>query len=95
MNYFFKKKIEPDEDLNECIICLSPLSSKESIYLNCLHKFHIDCLYEWFKNKSNCPCCRTEQSHARSLLFFIKRKKTHREKFVYLVYKFILKKPYY
>ena len=84
----------------ECLICFENIK-KNYVVLQCGHRFHQKCIQQWeyhliSRNQVlTCPCCRKEQSHARSLLFFIKRKKTHREKFVYLVYKFILKKPYY
>lgn len=46
-------------DIPLCPICLSTMDEPDKIYkLDCNHKFHTDCIIEWFrKSKGNCPCC--------------------------------------
>tara|TARA_B110000208_G_C11771430_1_gene430424 strand:+ start:1213 stop:1497 length:285 start_codon:yes stop_codon:yes gene_type:complete len=45
----------------ECAICLENIREYENIYkLSCRHKYHIDCLNRWVKEKSNCPLCLNE-----------------------------------
>ncbi len=51
-----------EEGHDICTICID-LIQKESIYfrcLNCKHTIHIDCLFNWFKNKKKiiCPICK-------------------------------------
>jgi len=40
----------------ECQICLE--ESNTAINLPCKHKFHKECLLEWFEKKKTCPSCR-------------------------------------
>ena len=40
----------------ECIICFKALD--RSVALPCRHRFHIECVREWFRHKRNCPLCR-------------------------------------
>ena len=48
---------------NNCAICLCELNENENendnIYnLNCDHKFHTNCIMDWFRSSSgNCPLC--------------------------------------
>lgn len=78
-NFFFKKIIPVESDEPECIICLSPLKDKPTIYLeNCLHEFHIDCICEWICKKPNCPSCRSDQKNARLLFYQVNKKKKER-----------------
>ena len=43
---------------NECIICLESMKENDIvIVLGCGHKYHKDCLVEWFKRKKICPLC--------------------------------------
>ena len=50
-------------DSEECSICLEPLHSRTYSTLNCLHKFHDDCIKDWmyhsrcFTTKKKCPIC--------------------------------------
>lgn len=47
---------------DNCSICISSMNNMEIINLGCLHKFHKDCLLKWWeydKNNSSCPLCRT------------------------------------
>ena len=48
---------------DNCPICISSMENMEIINLGCLHKFHKDCLLKWWeydKNNSSCPLCRTQ-----------------------------------
>ncbi len=78
MNFFFPKKVFPKEaedELDKCIICLSPKFSKKTIILEgCKHEFHFDCIASWFqKNNFNCPYCRSEQINAVILVNNVKK----------------------
>ena len=42
-------------DTESCIICYDKKNNWE---LPCKHKFHKECLQEWFKLKNECPLCR-------------------------------------
>ena len=90
------KKICPEikSDVTICVICLSPLISKRSIHLECLHEFHIDCLHDWFRLKSSCPCCRTKQKNAVLLLRYLKRNRSNVQLLSEFVSRFILRKKY-
>ena len=40
-----------------CPICIDII--EEDIYVtDCKHSFHLECLFEWTKNNTTCPCCR-------------------------------------
>jgi len=46
-----------------CPICQDSYAlGQELSILPCRHVFHTDCVNNWFKEKSNCPCCRTNLS---------------------------------
>jgi hypothetical protein len=48
---------------NSCCICLEPLDVKKYITLNnCKHEIHVRCIKEWFKEHSDCPLCRGDQT---------------------------------
>ena len=52
--------------LDECSICLEPLTdrSKDLGLLECNHKYHMECLYEWFSMANSnfkCPNCFTQR----------------------------------
>lgn len=94
-NFFFKKvapiKKNEDDNIDEsiCIICLSPLKDKPTIYLeNCLHQFHIECINEWIKIKPNCPNCRSKQDNTK--LLFLEMVRRNREKTILQVLKNLL-----
>tara|TARA_Y100000389_G_scaffold46344_2_gene41286 strand:- start:11256 stop:12020 length:765 start_codon:yes stop_codon:yes gene_type:complete len=68
-----QEKKEPEM----CTICLQPLenkmvykysSNKKNIkrrkmkVLKCFHKFHKNCIKEWFYNNNTCPVCRLEHN---------------------------------
>ena len=50
----------PSSD-TQCSICWENASEgQEWTKLNCEHKFHLNCLTEWMKYKTNCPYCRAD-----------------------------------
>ena len=40
----------------ECPICLET-DDRQVCALPCLHKFHTECIREWFKRRYTCPMC--------------------------------------
>ena len=56
-----KSKLATNEDTKyNCSICVSDFDKDESIkQLECNHIFHSNCIGEWVKYKSECPCCRS------------------------------------
>ncbi len=44
-----------------CSICLET-DCEDFEELFCGHQFHLRCINKWFKNKNNCPLCRTQIS---------------------------------
>jgi len=54
-------KLKKNNDLNNCIICLSDFVIGEKIrFLPCLHFFHTNCIDNWLKTKKNCPICNNQ-----------------------------------
>lgn len=48
-----------DDSENQCSICQSDFETGETlITLPCFHKFHKDCLKQWFDMSHICPVCR-------------------------------------
>ena len=41
----------------ECIICADIM--QDAVILPCSHSFCNDCVWDWIKEKGNCPLCRT------------------------------------
>ncbi len=42
---------------DECPICLEILQSSDIYVLNCLHKYHKECIVDWSKRSNLCPLC--------------------------------------
>lgn len=40
-----------------CTICLEPLGDNPK-KLSCNHRFHLQCISQWYHTKKNCPVCR-------------------------------------
>ena len=57
-NYLMNNQIEGGTE--ECSICLSPLNESISVILPCNHKYHSECIIDWFKKEVNCPLCRCD-----------------------------------
>lgn len=56
-SYVRKSTAEDHED--ECAICLSSFTEACFVcQLACIHRFHPDCILQWFKEKPRCPLCR-------------------------------------
>ncbi|RHY09866.1 hypothetical protein DYB36_008075 [Aphanomyces astaci] len=46
-----------DKD-NDCVVCMNPNNSNESLVLPCGHIFHEACIGSWLRLRSTCPTCR-------------------------------------
>ena len=57
-------KIRENEKEEDCLICLEQIERKTRIYeLKCLHKFHKECIEQWYETEieepeRKCPKCR-------------------------------------
>lgn len=49
------------EELENCVICSSNLTIFETP-LKCGHRFHAECIDEWFKRAKICPTCKDRQN---------------------------------
>ena len=48
-----------DEINKVCCICLDKFEDTDKIViLECKHKFHTNCILNWFNKELNCPLCR-------------------------------------
>jgi hypothetical protein len=47
-------------DNTDCCICLDKFEGNNTNYivLECSHRFHRNCISNWFKKELNCPLCR-------------------------------------
>ena len=56
--FFIDKK-----PMEECVICMEPISDKDKAVLKCGHSFHASCMFSSVVKENNtCPLCRTEVS---------------------------------
>lgn len=52
-------------NMTECVICLENTADEGSTCLPCTHRFHTNCINEWFQHEyvalkpRSCPVCRT------------------------------------
>jgi hypothetical protein len=46
-------------DIENCSVCMLKMNNGQQIrILDCIHKFHIECIDKWLKDHSACPMCR-------------------------------------
>lgn len=59
--YKREKKVENEDSIEKCTICLSEFEDCESVRrLPCMHLFHIDCVDQWLCTNKRCPICRVD-----------------------------------
>ena len=47
------------EENQSCTICQSNYELTEQyVILPCLHRFHTDCVAQWFDRRNTCPVCK-------------------------------------
>jgi len=47
------------DELDTCAVCLTEFATDEDVgTLACEHRFHVKCIDEWGKYKTQCPTCR-------------------------------------
>ena len=56
------KECKEIASLNTCAICLDIMNPNDKdkrvgFISGCLHKFHVHCITEWFKQRNRCPIC--------------------------------------
>jgi len=49
-----------------CPICLEDFGIDKYLTLTCGHKFHADCILEWFTRQMTCPICRKKYKWKKS-----------------------------
>lgn len=71
----------------ECSICMLPMPLGTYIETLCGHKFHKNCLCNWFNIKKNqkatCPLCRSDIKYDRGITTFWDQNKKHIKKTEY------------
>ncbi|XP_012839312.1 PREDICTED: RING finger protein 215-like [Erythranthe guttata] len=52
---YFPKKVET------CVICLDDILDNQKVgeLVNCIHRYHADCVQKWLCIKNFCPLCKT------------------------------------
>lgn len=48
---------------SDCVICMEAII-ENSMFLECAHEFHKDCIDRWFALKETCPVCRYNHAEA-------------------------------
>ena len=51
--------VEPQENPQECSVCLENLNENVCKLPACNHRFHRKCIAKWLVDKDTCPMCRT------------------------------------
>lgn len=44
--------------MDNCVICCNEINNTINTTLDCMHKFHTNCVMKWIIHKNNCPICR-------------------------------------
>ena len=44
----------------ECCICMDDLNNEKTQILKCRHRFHEECIKEWYGTDRTCPLCRED-----------------------------------
>ncbi len=57
------KKINCNDTVNDCGICMEQLLENDKYITQCNHIFHKECINKWLQIKDNCPYCRTIQTN--------------------------------
>lgn len=98
IHVFENTEINTDE--NCCPICLSDMTLNHYTIEECNHKFHINCLFQWFRtsNNTSCPTCRNikesedkmwyEKKHTFKLISQYARRKTADKSIVKMMTKY-------
>ena len=56
---FINENMLPNIDGEKCMICLEDYQNGEKyISLPCIHRFHDQCILDWFRQNKNCPICK-------------------------------------
>lgn len=59
-----KKSRKKRKEYSYCAICLDRFVHDEDICVSqdaqCIHVFHLECLYPWLLKSQDCPCCRRD-----------------------------------
>ncbi|TNV80556.1 hypothetical protein FGO68_gene12442 [Halteria grandinella] len=50
-----------NKEENKCLVCMCEYEEGDMVKtLPCFHKYHKECIAEWFKRQNFCPFCRSE-----------------------------------
>ena len=49
------------EEHRRCTICMTDFQDKEKIkILDCIHRYHVECIDQWLQKNSTCPICKKD-----------------------------------
>ncbi len=51
---------------NECSICLAEFKNSDVAVLDCRHKYHFKCIFQWSTQSNQCPMCRCDMTIGRN-----------------------------
>lgn len=58
-NFTENNRANFSEENKSCTICISRYElDEEYMILPCLHRFHSECIREWFARRNTCPNCK-------------------------------------
>lgn len=51
---------------SECPICYNELKDVDVVTLDCTHKYHFKCIFQWSTQSNQCPMCRCDLQKGRN-----------------------------
>jgi hypothetical protein len=74
-----KKVVKKNKEDKQCKICLKRMTKQTEKELVCGHKFHKNCIQQWFNITSRCPLCKVKQPGVSSIKTPPRKKQLERE----------------
>lgn len=59
---------DASQEAGSCTICLSPMDANVCALCVCAHRFHRECVTQWFQSHRTCPICRCDVLSMLSML---------------------------
>jgi hypothetical protein len=56
----YVKLVDTTASIDDCVVCIEPLSVGQPVKTTCGHIFHAECMQKWISNHTppSCPVCR-------------------------------------